>query len=209
MGLITEFAGKNDPATIACIASTANRIRQLTDKLDEVEQEIPRLEETLLQYGRPQTGPFSPRQIQPPAILTGTNDYQKSPRKKIKVEIDWTRLGKPTKGKEIINEHMASHTLTKWVVRLYQEIGEQVLITLHNVRINRGPLVSNDPRSDFLNHADGTIYQHQPVLDTGYHVLTHSNSSQKVGDIQKACKALGLPTGMVVVAELDKSDWIK
>ena len=83
MGLITEFAGKNDPATIACIASTANRIRQLTDKLDEVEQEIPRLEETLLQYGRPQTGPFSPRQIQPPAILTGTNDHQRSPRKSL------------------------------------------------------------------------------------------------------------------------------
>jgi hypothetical protein len=87
-------------------------------------------------------------------------------------------------------------------------MGQQVLTTLRNVRINRGPLVSNDPQNDFKNRTDGSIYQHQPILDTGYHVLTHSNSSQKVGDIKKACKALGLPTGMVVAAEVDKSDWI-
>jgi len=202
MVLITEFAGKNDPATIASIASTANRIRQLSDRLDEIQHEIPRIKETLLQYGRQQTTPFTaPVQL---ASGNDTNGHQKSPRKKIRVEIDWSRMGKTNKGKEVISEHMASDTLTQWVIRLYQEIGEKILPTLQGVRINRGPLVSNDPQKDFKNNADGTLYQHQPILDTGYYVLTHSKTSQKVGDIQKACRALGLPAGMVAVAEADK-----
>jgi hypothetical protein len=203
MSLITEFAGKNDSATITCLASVANRVRQLREKLDEIQQEIPRLKEALLQYAHPQTSSIA-RPIPSPTISTDTNGHQKTPRKKIRVEIDWTRIGNATKGKETICEHMASHTLTKWVVRLYQEIGAQILTTLHHVRVNRGPLVSDDPQNDFKNHADGTVYQHQPILDTGHYVLTHSNTSQKVGDIQKASKALGLPPGMVVVFEIEK-----
>jgi hypothetical protein len=209
MSLITDYAGKNDPATIACIASTANRIRQLKDKLDEIEHEIPRLKDILLQYSRQLDAPQMPRPAQIPSVQTQTNGQHKSARKKIRIEVDWSRLEKTkVKGKEIICEHMASNSMTKWVIRLFQELGEQILPKLHGVRINRGPFVSREPQKDFQNNSDGTLYQYQPILNTGYYVLTHSNTSQKIGDIQKACQALGLPIGMVIVEEVEKNDWL-
>jgi hypothetical protein len=207
MSLITDYAGKDDPATVACIASTANRIRQLKDKLDEIEQEIPRINDTLLQYSRQQNTPrFAPITVLP----SRTNGQHKSARKKIRIEIDWSRMAQTkSKPKEVICQHLASDSMTRFVIRLCQELGEQILPTLHGVRINRGPLVTQDPRKDYLNSSDGTLYQHQPILDTGYYVLTHSQTNQKVGDIQNACRALGLPIGMVVVTEVNKNDLLE
>jgi hypothetical protein len=204
MSLIKEFVQKNDPVTISAIAAAANRIRLLSDKLDQIEHEIPQLKETLRQYDNHVKTPITSVPTRPLGLNTHANGYAKSPRKGIRIEVDWSRIGKPKAGKEVINEHMASNGLTKWVTRLYQELGEKVLTTLRSVRVNRGPLLSNDPKSDFKNHADGTLYQHQQILNTGYYVLTHSNTAQKVGDIHKACRVLGFPVGTVVVVEVEK-----
>ena len=210
MLLITEYAGKNDPSRIALIATTANRIRQLSDKLDEIEHEIPRLKETLAHYESQTNEPIASRTAATPAVAVQEKEQQKSgSKKKLRIEIDWSRMANTkSKKKEVISEHMSSDTLTLWVTRLFQELGEPVLTTLQNVRINRGPLISKEPQNDFKNKADGTLYSHQPILNTGYHVLTHSKTSQKFGDIKKACHALSLPTGMVVVTEVDKDEWI-
>jgi len=99
--------------------------------------------------------------------------------------------------------------MAKWVVRLYQEMGEQILTTLRGLRINRGPFVSRDPQKDFMNKAAGTLFQHQPILNTGYYVLTHSGTGEKIGEIQKACQALSLPIGMVTVEAVEKNDLFK
>ena len=69
-------------------------------------------------------------------------------------------------------------------------------------------MVSTTPESDFRNQKDGSIYSHQQIADSSYHMLTHSQTSQKVTDIIKACqKALSFPIGAVIVEETDNNGW--
>jgi hypothetical protein len=194
---------------LLAFATTANRIRQFNDKLDEIEHEIPRLKEALTNFSTQRENPVATRSTPMPSTPIRANGQHKSPGKKIRIEVDWSRIGKDkTNGKEVICEHKASDSLTKFVIRLYQEIGEGILPKLNQVRISRGPLVSKSPQTDYVNNSTGILFQHQPVLETGYHVLTHSSNNEKIGYISKACQALRLPIGMVTAEELEKNNWL-
>jgi hypothetical protein len=103
---------------------------------------------------------------------------------------------------------MSSETMTKWAARLFQQFGIEPLQKLARFRISRGPMVSSQPQSDYINNKDGSVYAHQPIADSGYYMLTHSQTSQKLTDITKACqRALGFPIGAVIVEETAKNGW--
>jgi len=199
MDLISTLARKGDAPNIARVAATASRIQQLQEQLQHIEQEIPQIEEKLKAFTLGQV-PSDARAGSAKAFAP-TNGH--SGNKRLQITVDWGRLGKPG-GKEVICEHMSSDTMTKWAARLYQQFGPEPLQKLARFRINRGPMVSTNPQSDYRNQKDGRIYAHQPIADSGYDILTHSQTSQKVSDIRNACKSLGFPIGAVLVDEVEK-----
>jgi hypothetical protein len=126
-------------------------------------------------------------------------------RKKLRIEIDRSKIGKPG-GKEIICEHLASSSLAKFVSRLCEVIGADILEKLSKLRVNRGPFVTKNPRSDYWNPIDQDTYQHQPVARSEYFVLTHSETKQKVEDVAKVNQFLRFPTGAISAVAVDKLD---
>jgi len=205
MAIIKGLASKGDAANISRVATTASKIKLLQEQLLRIEDDVPRIEETIAGHKlllHAQQPPFTPPEVPP-------EQDGKNSRKKIRIEIVWARLGKPG-DREIICEHKSSDTMTKFVARLYQEFGDEVLEKLSAFRINRGPMLSKNPKVDFRNKTQGKTYGHQKLADSGYYILTHSGVSEKLQDLEKACRScLRLPSGSVLVQLVEKDDMSK
>lgn len=48
------------------------------------------------------------------------------------------------------------------------------------------------------------IYQHQPVAQSGFFVLTHSDTRQKVEDVARVSRFLKYPPGSITAEAVDK-----
>ena len=204
MSLIGEFAAKNDVEAINRLSGTATKIKGLQESLAAIEHDASDLEIFLNGFTKsPANEPLSATSRITNHLEPSDDAESRSRGKKLRVEIDWSRLEKPG-GKEVICERMASDTMTKFVHRLYAAFGISTLEKLSSFRVSRGPLVSKDPNRDFSNRSNGTLYSHQRVSGTSFYVLTHSQTSQKVGDVKEACRHLGLPIGAVKVTEVEK-----
>jgi hypothetical protein len=191
--------------TIARLVSAATRIDAMRKQLTEIEQqssEIDRLLNGRDKMNEVQNGSA----VQHPPDATGSAAFR-SGRKKIRITIDWSLLAKGNEIEEIC-EHKASDSLVRFVTRLYQKIGPEVLDKLLHYRINRGTMVSFNPNRDYWNRSDRRPYQHQQIMQTGAAVLTHSATHEKVSDIEGACRHLGFPAGAVKVEAIDKAEGI-
>ena len=191
---------QTDPLVMAEVAPIPARIQRLIVQCEQIEEEVSHIEQRLkaLQDSG-QTGSERANGVEPVAAEHAT----RGGRKKVRIEIDWPRLGKPG-GKEIICEHLASASLAKFVSRLYEAMGIEILEKLAKLRVNRGPFVTRNPRIDYWNPVDQDAYQHQPIGQSGFFVLTHSETKQKVEDVAKASQFLRLPPGAVVAEAVDK-----
>jgi hypothetical protein len=87
-----------------------------------------------------------------------------------------------------------------------EELGPDALQKLVRIRVNRGPLLSKSPKTDFLNQTQGRVYGHKRLRGTDYFVLTHSQTSQKADDLIRVCGVLGLVRGSVQVRVVDRVD---
>jgi hypothetical protein len=210
--LIAKYATKgNSAASIAQLASTLTRLQQLENQFSQIETELPRIEESLNQYAdvtisREHSKELTVSQHTLPSPFDRKNGHKKD-SKIIRIEIDWASNGK-SKGKETICESVASKTMAKWASRLYEEMGIEILHRLSTFKVNRGFLVSKNPERDYLK-PDGRPYACLPILNTGYFILTNSQTWEKIEDITNACRFLGLPIGMVTVYEVEKNYLIK
>jgi hypothetical protein len=210
--LIAKYATKgNSAASIAQLASTLTRLQQLENQISQIEMELPRIEESLNQYADATVSRGHSKELMMPQNISPSsfdrNNGHKKDSKIIKIEIDWSRNGK-SKGKETIFDSVASKTMAKWASRLYEELGIEILHSLSTFKVNRGVFVSKNPERDYLK-PDGSPYAYLPILNTGYFILTHSQTEQKIKDITNACRFLGLPVGMVTVHEVEKNHLIK
>jgi hypothetical protein len=106
------------------------------------------------------------------------------------VEIDFPRLG-TSHPNVVISERQASDTMRRVIEALVAAKGAGILQALAQVRVNRGPLVSNQPKRDYNNSRSGQLYAHQPIGSTGYSVLTHSSTAEKVRDLRMVGERLG------------------
>jgi hypothetical protein len=107
------------------------------------------------------------------------------------VVIRWDLLGKGDR--ETIRASTAAATLVHVVSRLDEVLGADTLKKLAEYRVSRGPLVSDNPGRDFVNGRNGDIYTNHPIPGTNYCVLTHSSTAQKMQDLKKLHRYLGLP----------------
>jgi len=209
MGLIKNPA-LNDSATIALLGPIPAKLQQLQGQIDEIEQEATRIEnliKTLNAKDRNSTA--SRAAFQSVVPLPRLNGRQE--QKKIRIEIDGSFWGKSHKP-EVFCEHMASDTLAKFFARLYAVKGVEVLEKLSKFKVNRRMLVSKNPKSDYRYRSGATekIYSHQAIGNSGYFVLTHSKTGEKVDFLRTVCsKILNLPDHMFKVEEVEKNDWLK
>ena len=67
-------------------------------------------------------------------------------------------------------------------------------------------MISKSPKTDFLNQTQGKVYGHKRLRGTDYFVLTHSQTSQKVDDLGRICRVLGLIPGSVQIRVVDRAD---
>jgi len=201
MSLIGKFAEKNDVESIQQLSQTATKIKTLQESLASIEHDATKIEDYLNGFLKAPAAIPPSIYLQTPQEVDEFDRVGRSRGKKLRVEINWERLQKPG-GREIICEHQASETMTRFIQRLFNMNGIAILEKLSTLRISRGPIVSKDPNKDFVNRANGTLYAHQRLQGTAYHVLTHSQTSQKIGDLKEVCRYLGFPVGAVVITEV-------
>jgi hypothetical protein len=151
--LIAKYAAEYDPAAIA-------RVAALLNKLAAIEAQILTLQKTLEEYA---ADAYSKCEPQDDTIQR--QDTRAFRRKRLKITINWDRLGKGG-GTETICENFSSYTMVKWATRLYEDLGPHRLVDLSEFRISRGPMVSRNPQLDFVNKVDGSLYAHHPIKDS-------------------------------------------
>lgn len=127
--------------------------------------------------------------------------------KKIRIEIRWS-----PGNIEVIYESNASESFVRFVTRLYEIKGGDVLAKLSMCKFSRGILLSKNPNVDFSytrNDGRQAEYPNRPIANSGYHLLTHGETWQKTADIAEISRVIGLPAGTVKVEEIEKSDLFK
>jgi hypothetical protein len=201
MQLIGKYHARKDLEAVGRLSSIGIRVKQLGDQIAANSLELESIEETLKHFGQ-NGAPVSEPKLSPQRIFNPTQAGRKRATK-VRVEIDWSKQGKSL-AKEIIEEHLASTTMAKFLQRLSETLGRGILEKLSELKIHRGPLVSKFPEKDFVNHTSREIYQNQRISGTEFFVLTHSSTPQKVQNLQQACRFLGLHLGTVIVREVDK-----
>jgi uncharacterized protein with ParB-like and HNH nuclease domain len=121
---------------------------------------------------------------------------------KLSIKIDWSTKEQQLPAEEIIGDSDAEK-MVSFIKRLAEVFGAEIFSKLERLRISRGPIISSDPSSDFVNQRRGTLFGHHPIPGTGYYVLTHSDRKQKVRDLQRMVNYLGLAQNSYIIQQLD------
>jgi hypothetical protein len=122
----------------------------------------------------------------------------------LKIEIDWSHNGQPF-GRETICEPLASDTLAALLDRLLEIRGPKVVEVASQLRVNRGPFISKNPRADYWNASANEVYAYREWKD-GYVILTNTETSQKVDDVNALLKALRFVPGSYSVTQITRSE---
>jgi hypothetical protein len=193
-----------DVTILARLGPLPARLEQIENQVKDIENELTRIEQLLKGFTKAIQENKPANRLEDEILETV--HHTRSDRMKIRIEIDWPLLHE-SRGKEVICEHMASESLVKFLSRLYEAKGIQILEKLSQFKINRGMLVSKDPFSDYRNDSDptGKPYQSKPISDSGFHTLTHSATKEKVLDLRRACQFLNFKPGAVKVEEVAKN----
>jgi hypothetical protein len=95
---------------------------------------------------------------------------------------------------ETIDEGKGAETFAKLIERLSSEIGKEILPVIQRIRMGGSGLVSQSPRTDFVNPATNELYGFKSVGETSWFLKTHSSTSQKIDQIHQIKTLLGLPS---------------
>lgn len=102
-----------------------------------------------------------------------------------------------------IAERHASKTLRCTMEFVAKEFGEEVMTRLASIPANRG-FLSDKPERDFVNNANGAVYQNQKIRGSRFYVLTNNSTSEKLALVDLVRRGLGLSPG-AFVAYTDKN----
>jgi hypothetical protein len=187
-----------------------SRLNKLAERVTEIQAIQQRLEQELAslvaELNQPSPGPGGPptTQANPESNRHFARVSTGSPLLlgPVAISIDWSTIGK-SHPKQTICERKASDTLRAFFETIHDRFGPETLARLVAIRANRAPLLSRQPQIEFLNPKQGVCYQHQQIGTTGWHVLTHSSTPEKLGIIRQVARALRFPPGAVIAQEVD------
>lgn len=204
--LMQGHLSKSEFESVTRLSTLLTRLQLLQKRATELEGEILEIESTI----KGLNGKTAPQKVAPLAPQSGhadedSEDFGRAGPQTLRIEIDWKANGK-THEKEIILLPKAGDAVVKFLSRVIEELGQDALQKLSRVKINRGLLLSKTPATDFLNQAQGKVYAHKRLRGTDYYVLTHSQTSQKMDDINRICRVLGFVPGSVQVRTVSRAD---
>jgi hypothetical protein len=210
---------KGDFAEVARLAVLATEANELLNEARHLDEELASITASLPAFQNSAPTPFasdgpsgisSPDPVPKPHILdrdesSDANALRTSMgllRSQLEVVMDWSAAGYNL-SKEVIACRRPTATLRLFVERIWQVMGPEKLALLHAVRTGRGPLVSRRPEEEFVNRAQNTLYAHHSIGDSGWFVLTHSETKDKIDHIRQAAELMGLS---VVVNSADRHE---
>lgn len=204
--LMQGHLAKRDFDSVTQLSALLSRVQQLQKRAAEIDGEVSGIETSL----KGMNGKSTSEQVAElvPRLAGNEEDASEDGRaapQTLRIEIDWKANGKQ-RDKEIILQPMAGDSMVMFLRRLVEELGQDALQKLCRIRVNRGPLLSKSPRTDFLNHVQGKVYGHKRLRGTDYFVLTHSQTSQKADDLGRISKVLGLVPGSVRIRVVDRAE---
>ena len=200
--IATQMQGclaKRDFESVTKFSTLLNRVQILQKRAIELNSELSDIE-TTLKGGHGDTAPKKVTEILQklgPAS-EDPEEFGRAGHQTLRIEIDWRANGKAHE-KEIIFLPRACDSMVHFLNRVVEEFGQDAVQKLTHIRINRGPLLSKTPARDFLNRTQGRLYSHKRLRGTDYFVLTHSQTSQKLEDVNRICRVLGFAPGSVQV----------
>ena len=129
----------------------------------------------------------------------------------LSVTLRWTEVGvdRPT---ETLQERTSARTMSEFLGRLVQHFGPALVSKLESFRLARGPLISTQPRKDFVNPRSGEVYGNLRIQGTPFAVITHSSTKEKVRDLRRLVDTLELPAGFVEIGQTgveSESEWVE
>lgn len=192
-----------DPHVLAMLSSIPAKIEQLKARRAEIDREAAEIETKLATFSTKAGKLSASAELQSTSYTRPHLEATRSARSKVRVRINWTDLGKNLPPEEI-SLSKGSDTLSATLDRLAAVLGIDVLEKLRSFAVSRGPLVSQSPSTDFVNRANGRLYQHQRIGLTQYYVLTHSSTPEKVDYLRQVHRFLGAPKEAIEVSEVTK-----
>jgi hypothetical protein len=204
--LMKGHLDKRDFDSVTQLAPLLSRVQQLQKRAAELDGEVSEIETSL----KAMNGKITSERVAElvPRSVGKEEDGAERGRagpQTLRIEIDWKANGKQRE-REIILQPIAGDGMEKFLSRLVEELGEDAIQKLRRVRVNRGPLLSRSPETDFLNQTQGKVYAHKRLRGTDYFVLTHSQTSQKADDLGRICRVVGLVPGSVQIRVVDRAD---
>lgn len=199
---------KRDFETVAALSPLLSRVQDVQRRCVSIEGEIAEIEYAIkaLKAGSTSenTGGVMPKLV-PEFAREG--DAERARLQTLKITIDW-KANKRNHGTEEICENTAAASMVQFISRLIEEFGSDALEKMEKIRINRGPLLSKSPTKDFVNQTQGRLYGHKKIHGTDYYVLTHSQTSQKVEDLNRLCRVVGFALGSVQIEQVNRHSWL-
>jgi hypothetical protein len=207
--LMQGHLAKRDFDSVTQLSALLSRVRQLQKRATELEGEVSEIETSL----KGMNGKITSEQVAQivPQLAENEGDAFEAGRagpQTLRIEVDWKANGRQ-RDKELILQPKAGDSMVAFLSRLVEELGQDALQKLIRIRVNRGPLLSKSPKTDFLNQAQGKVYGHKRLRGTDYFVLTHSQTSQKADDLSRICRVLGLVPGSVQIQAVDRAECYK
>ncbi|MES1181064.1 MAG: hypothetical protein ABUL66_04300 [Verrucomicrobiota bacterium] len=206
--LMQEHLSARDFDTVTILSPLLSRVQELQKQNADIEREVTEIESTLkATNGKSHSQKVAELVPQLTSAYENGNETERGRPQTLKIHIDW-KANKHNKEAEEICEHTAAASMAVFVGRVIQELGQDVLPKLERVRINRGPLISKTPTKDFVNQAQGKLYGHKKIRGSDYYILTHSQTSQKVEDLNRICRVLGFTSGSVQIEQVNRHAWL-
>jgi hypothetical protein len=204
--LMQGHLSKRDFESVTQLSTLLSRVQQLQRRATELEGDVSEIE-TSLKGINGKSSPQKVAELIPQLIGNESASFEagRAGPQGLRIEVDWTANGRQ-RDKEIIVAPIAADGMVKLLSRLLEELGQDALQKLTRIRVNRGPLLSKTPATDFLNQTQGRPYGHKRLPGTDYYVLTHSQTSQKVDDLTRICRVLGLAAGSVQIRPVGRTD---
>ncbi len=204
--LMQGHLSKSEFESVTRLSTLLTRLQLLQKRATELDGEISEIESTIKGLNGKTTlqnvAEIAPRLIR---ADDDSDDFGRAGPQTLRIEIDWKANGR-THEKELILLPKAGDGVVKFLSRVVEEFGQDALQKLSRVKINRGLLLSKTPGTDFLNQAQGKVYAHKRLRGTDYYVLTHSQTTQKMDDINRICRVLGFVPGSVQVRTVSRAD---
>jgi hypothetical protein len=192
---IKEATARMDLAELTRLSKMAQRVQAIETQLGALQDELRQIDNSVAHDG----GRVAAMAL-PETVYSVDRAVSTPMGGDIVVEINWS-LCKIDRPKARISERKVSDTMVSFMEELHAALGVEVLRKLTAFRVSRGPLVSQNPQADYVNNKTGATYVNHSIGHTGYYVLTHSGTAEKVAALKEAWRFLGLTPGALTVGK--------